>query len=189
MPTATRSAWIKAWESDLTPSAAARRSEVRAAARMRSTRYYTREATARLPQPLLNLSGSASAGEARPADAEPARPLPDLKVVTRRRPQWGLALAALIGAALLLGIAIVAPVLISSAGTELQSQVGRLEAQQKQLQGEASALSAQISALSSPDRVAEQAGRLGLGPATSVYYVEAPNEAVAAEGDTTLAGR
>jgi multidrug efflux pump subunit AcrA (membrane-fusion protein) len=91
--------------------------------------------------------------------------------------------------ALLLGIVIVAPVLINSATTQVESEIGRMQNRQAQLAADTAALSAQISALSAPDRVAEQAGRLGLGPAQSVHYVETGAETVPTEGDTTIAGR
>jgi cell division protein FtsL len=71
----------------------------------------------------------------------------------------------------------------------VESAVGQLETQQKQLTADNSSLSAQISALSSPDRVAEQAGRLGLEPAKSVEYVAAGTQTAVAEGATTVAGR
>jgi cell division protein FtsL len=175
MPTASRSAWMDAWESDLTPSQAAGRSAARAEARIRSTRYYSREATARVPQPTR--------------EVERTQALPKLKVVTSRRPHWGLALVVLVFAGVLLGASIVAPVLINSAATALESDVGQLEAQQNELSASTAALSAQISALSSPERVAEQALQLGLGPANSVHYVEVETETAATKGDTTVAGR
>ena len=52
MPTTAREVWMEAWESDLTPSAASRRSAARVEAQIRSTRYYSREATARVPEPV-----------------------------------------------------------------------------------------------------------------------------------------
>jgi cell division protein FtsL len=175
MPTATRTAWMDAWEQDLTPSPAARRSQVRVEAQLRAHRYYTREATARLPQ--------------RVEKSREAQPLPELRVVTRRRPRWGAMLVASVISALLLGIVIVAPVLINSATTQVESEIGQMQHQQAQLAADTAALSAQISALSAPDRVAEQAGRLGLGPAQSVYYIETATETAATEGDTTIAER
>lgn len=175
MATASRSAWMDAWEGDLVPSSAARRSAARIDARTRSTRYYGREATARLPQP---------APEIRRAEA-----LPELKVVTRRRPRWGMVLLALVFASLLLGVSVVVPVLVNSAATGVESAVGQLEAKQQELATAASALSAQISALSSPERVTEQATQLGLGPARSVHYLQAETGTAASEGDTTVAGR
>lgn len=178
---ASQSAWMNAWEGDLTPSPAARRSEARASAHMRSTRYYTREATARAPQ-----------FEEMPQQAQ-ARPLPRMKVLTRRRPHWGAVMVALVFSALLLGVVIIAPVLINSATTQMESDIGQMQSGQQQLAAETAALSAQISALSAPNRVAEQAGRLGLGPAQSVYYVQTATETAAktaaTEGDTTVAGR
>jgi cell division protein FtsL len=166
---------MDAWEGDLTPTAAAGRSAVRVAARTRSTRYYSREATARLPQPVH--------------EAEKSPVLPELKVVTKRRPRWSVALVTLAFAGLLLGASIVAPVLINSAATGVESAVGRMETQQKELAAGTAALSARISALSSPDRVAEQAAQLGLGPAQSVHYVGTGTGTAATEGDTTVAGR
>jgi cell division protein FtsL len=177
MATTARKNWMEAWEADLTPSPAAGRSAARTQVRMRSTRYYSREATARIPEP------------ARENEVRRAPALPRLKVVTRRRPQWGMVLLALLCAGVLLGASIVAPVLINSAATGLESEVGQLESQQKALAADTAALSAQISALSSPGRVAEQATHLGLGPAQSVQYVDISAETAATEGDTTVAGR
>ncbi len=175
MPTSARRAWMEAWESDLTPSAAARRSAARVDARTRHTRFYTREATARIPRET--------------EETEQIRTLPELRVITGRRPRWRLVIAALLFCALLLGGTIIAPVLINSAATQVESTVGKLESRQKQLAAETSSLSAQISALSSPDRVAEQAARLGLEPARSVFYVEAGTRAAATEDGTAVADR
>ncbi len=175
MPTASRLGWMNAWEADLTPSAAAKRSAARVEGRVTSTRYYGREATARIPQPA--------------PEAETTKALPQLKVVTRHKPRWGAITLALVAVGLLLGACIVAPMLIHSAATGLEAEVGKIESQEKELAAATSALSAQISALSSPDRVAGQAARLGLGPAQSVHYLESDAHAAATEGDTTVAGR
>jgi cell division protein FtsL len=166
MPTPSRLVWMGAWEGDLTPSAAEARSAARISARTSSTRYYGKEATARQPQTT--------------PEVQRQRALPELKVVTRRRPRWGVALLAVLLVAVLLGGSIVAPVLVSSAATGLEAKVGELESQQADLATAASGLSAQISALCSPERVADQATALGLGPAQSVQYLE---------GDTAVAGR
>jgi hypothetical protein len=77
--------------------------------------------------------------------------------------------------------------LINSGATSLESEVGRSESSQGQLTAAIAALSCQISALSAPDRVAEQAARLGLQPAQRVYYVQ--SGAPVTEGETTVAGR
>jgi cell division protein FtsL len=97
-------------------------------------------------------------------------------------------LVALI-AGVVLGAVIIAPVLVSSAATGIEAQVGQLEAQQEELSTATSGLAARISAMSSPDRIAEQAAQLGLGPAQSVQYMSAGDEPVGTEGDTTVAGR
>jgi len=175
MATASRSVWIDAWEGDLAPSAAAERSAARVVARTRTSRYYGREATARLPQPT--------------AEPQRAEASPKLKIVARRRPRWGMVLFALVFAALVLSVSVVAPVLVSSAATGVESAVGRLDAREKELATGISSFAAQISALSSPERVTEQAAQLGLGPAQSVHYVQAETGTPAAEGDTTVAGR
>ncbi len=175
MPTISRLAWIDAWEKDLTPSAAATRAAARTSARMRSARYYGREANARLPQP-------------EPENLQ-QKPLPELKVVTRRKRHWGVALLVALIAGVVLGTMIIAPVLVSSAATGIEAQVGQLEAQQEELSTATSGLAARISAMSSPDRIAEQAAQLGLGPAQSVQYMSAGDEPVGTEGDTTVAGR
>ena len=168
-----RSAWIDAWEADLDASPASQRSEARASARSRSVRYYGREATARLPQA--------------PPELERAKPLPKPRLVSRRRPQWRMIAAALAFAALLLGVSVVSPMLLSSRATDVESQVGRMENAEAQLSASIAALSSQISALSAPDRVAEQAAQLGLQPAGQVHYVQ--DGPVGTEGDTTVAGR
>ena len=188
------SSWMAAWEQDLTPSPAARRSQARVTAQVResvpaqtrSSRYYTREATARVPMPVE-----------RPE--EESRELPELSVVARRRPRLGLALLTVVFAAMVLGVVIIAPVLINSATRQTEAGVGKMQAQQDDLTAQTAALSAQISTLSSPDRVAEQASQLGLGPAESVHYVTSASqsatavagsaETAAMDGDTTVAGR
>jgi hypothetical protein len=173
--TTSRSAWIHAWEGDLLPSPAARRSAARVDARTRSARYYGREATAKLSQPA--------------PEAQRSRALPELKVVASRKPRWGVLLLALAFAGLLLGISVVVPVLVNSAATGVEATVGHLTTQQQQLATDTSALSARISALSSPAHLTEQATRLGLGPARSVHYLQAGTETAPSEGDTAVAGR
>ena len=170
---AARSTWIDAWEGDLIPSAASRRSEDRDGVRTRSTRYYGREATARLPQPSPEL--------------ERTRPLPKPRLVASRRPQWPTIAVALLFAVVLLGVSIVSPMLLTSGATQVESQVGRMENDQAHLSATIAALSSQISALSAPDRVAEQAIQLGLQPAEKVHYVQSGTAET--EGDTTVADR
>lgn len=170
---AARSAWLEAWEGDLIASPASRRSDARATARTRSTRYYGREATARLPQPSPEI--------------ERTQPLPQPRLVSRRRPQWPTIAVALLFAALLLGVSIVSPMLLASGATGVESQVGRMESHQAELSATIAGLSSQISALSAPDRVAEQATKLGLQPAEKVHYVQ--SGMAETEGDTTVAGR
>lgn len=179
MAAGSMSTWMEAWEGDLTPSAAARRSARRDASRVaaqsRSSRYYGREATARLPVPV--------------PEAERAEVAPVLKVVTRRRPRWGLVLVVLAFALVLVGSSVILPVMVNSATTELETAVGGIEARQSELAGDTAALAAEISALSSPQRVAEQAARLGLVPATDVSYVAATPGSEGPEGETEVAGR
>ena len=179
MAAGSMSAWMKAWEADLTPSPAAERAAAREAARVsvrtRSTRYYGREATARLPEPV--------------AQAERVEVIPVLQVVTRRRPRWGLVALVLTFALLVVGSAIIAPVMLNSATTEVESAVGQVEAQQRELATATSAIAAQISTLSAPERVAEQAALLGLVPAADVSYVAAGPGVQDTEGDTEVAGR
>lgn len=171
----SRTLWMGHWEVDSAPSAASARSAARVRARATSTRYYAREATARLPQPVL--------------EAPRTEVLAEIKVGGKRRPRWGLLTVILGLVALLLGAAVICPVLLSSAATDLEAQVGRLEAKQKDLSAAESTLSAQISGLSSPERIAEEAYRLGLRPAASVHYVEVGAASNVAEGGTTVAGR
>lgn len=164
---------MDAWEGDLIATPASRRSAARAGARTRATRYYGREATARLPQPSPEI--------------ERAQPLPKPRLVSRRRPQWPTIAAALLFAVILLGASVVSPMLLTSGATEVETQVGRTESDQAQLSATIAALSSQISALSAPDRVAEQAAQLGLQPAETVHYMQ--NRIAETEGDTTVAGR
>jgi len=95
--------------------------------------------------------------------------------------------AALVFAALLLTASVVSPMLLSSRATDVESQVGRMESTEAQLSASMAALDSQISALSAPDRVAEQATKLGLQPAEQVHYVQ--SGPAGTEGDTTVAGR
>ncbi len=173
MAVPARSTWLEAWEGDMVASPASRRSEARTTARSRATRYYGREATARLPQPSPEI--------------ERTRPLPQPRLVSRRRPQWPSIAVALLFAGLLLGASIVSPMLLASGATGLESQVGRMESHQAELSASIGALSSQISALSAPERVAEQATQLGLQPAEKVHYVQ--GGMAGTEGDTTVAGR
>jgi cell division protein FtsL len=175
MATATRTQWMTTFAEGLESSAAARRSAARSAGRSEAVRYYGKEATARLPQAELEIGQ--------------AKPRPQLKVVTRRRPRRGAIVTVVLLAALLLAVGIVSPVLIGSTATGVESTIGRLESQEKELAATASALSAQVSTLSAPERVAEQAAELGLGPAASVRYLDPAEFAVTAGGDTTVAGR
>jgi cell division protein FtsL len=142
-------------------------------ARTRTARYYGREATARIPQ----LS----------PEVERTQPLPKPRLVSRRRPQWPMIFVALLFAAVLLGVSIVSPMLLSAGVAQVESQVGRMENNQAQLSANVAALSSQISTLSAPDRVAEQAKHLGLQPAEKVHYV--PSGMAGTEGDTTVANR
>jgi cell division protein FtsL len=183
MLTPSRSAWVDAWEADLTPSPAAERSRARAAAHVRASRYYTRDAVARVPLIEERLP------EEQQEEQQQRRPAPRVRIVTSRRSRYGLALATLLFSALLLGALVIAPVLISSTTTQMESQIGQKLSAQQDLMAETAALSAQISALSSPDRVAEQANRLGLGPAQSVEYIQTVTATAVTEGDTTIAGR
>jgi cell division protein FtsL len=175
MATATRGLWMQHWEADLAPSEASRRSAARVRARTSSTRYYGREATARLPQPV--------------PEAPRAEVLTEVEVSVRRKVRWGLVFAVLGAAAILLSAAVICPVLLSSAATDVEAAVGKVEAQQRELTAAGMTLSAQISGLSSPDRIAEEANKLGLQPAASVHYLQVDPGTDAAEGATTVAGR
>jgi cell division protein FtsB len=149
-----------------------------AAARVRSTRYYGTEATARLPEPW--------------PDAQRLTARPSLRVVRRHKPRWRLGLLAVTFAVLLVGTAVVAPVMMSSIVAGVETAVGQAEADQEQLAAETAALAAQISTLSSPQRVADEAAALGLAPAQDVSYMPADSGMagmMASEGETTVAGR
>lgn len=177
MASIARSAWMEGWEPDATSSAASRRSAARSAGRVsassKSARYYGREATARIPQPAPQL--------------EMSQPLAKPRLVTRRRPQWPMIAVVMTFAAVLLGVAIICPMLLSSRAADVESHVGRMESTQAQLTSSIAALSSQVSALSAPDRVAEQATQLGLQPAEQVKYVESATAGT--EDDTTVVGR
>ena len=144
-------------------------------ARISSTRYYGREATARIPKPQVGARHQEFA----------LRP----RAVRRRTPRWRLGLLAVSFAVFLVGTGVVTPVLINSAVTGVETAVGRAEAEQAQLAAETAALEAQISSLSSPQRVAEEAAHLGLVPANEVSYLSSGTPLLASEGDTEVAGR
>lgn len=146
-------------------------------ARMGSSRYYTREATARLPEPWPE-------AERRP---EPQR----ARAVRKRRSGRWLGAAAVLFGVLLVGFGVVAPMMISSAVAGVEVAVGQAEDQLQQLGTDNAAMSAQISTLSSPQKVAEQAAQLGLVPAGQISYLPgySGEQLLATEGDTNLAGR
>lgn len=168
MLTPSRMEWVKAWEQDLAPSAAARRSAARIAARVDATRYYGRQATA---PALPDLQPRAKADQVAPR----------LRVVKQRRPQWKAVSLALVTVAVLVACCFVTPVLLRAATTDAESAIGKLQVKQEQLRAENMALGARISFLRSPLRVSEQAAQLGLGPAQSVHYLELSQTVAAAE--------
>lgn len=95
--------------------------------------------------------------------------------------------AVLVFAAVLLGVSVVSPMLLSSRAAQLESRVGQMQNTETQLSVSIAALSSKNAALSSPERVAEQASQLGLQPADRVHYVQSgPLET---EGDATVARR
>lgn len=95
--------------------------------------------------------------------------------------------AALVFATLLLGVAVVSPMLLSARATAAESQVGHMQNTETELSASIAALRSQIAALSAPDRVAEQASQLGLQPVERVYYLESGSTGT--EADTTVANR
>ena len=167
--------WMSVFAESLEPSAAAKRSQARLAARARTVRYYGKEATARIPQV--------------EPEAEYALPLPELKIVAHRRPRLGVVMLIVAALVLLLATGVVCPVLIGTATTGVESAMGRLESKQEELSALASELAAQVAALSAPDRIAEQAAEMGLVPATTVQYLDAAQDVAGTEGDTTAPGR
>jgi cell division protein FtsL len=170
-----RTLWMQSWETDSRTSRAAARSAARVHARTSSSRYYGLEATARLPQPV--------------PEAPRTQALTEVEVATSHKIRWGLLLAVLGVTALLLAAAVICPVLLSSAATDVEAAIGRMEAQQRDLTAAETTLSAQISGLSSSERVAQEASKLGLEPAASVHYLQVDAVATVAKGDTTVAGR
>ncbi len=115
--------------------------------------------------------------------------MPVLRIATRRRPRWGLVLVVLAFALVFVGSSVIVPVMVSSATTEVETAVGGVEATQNGLAADTASLAAEISALSSPQRVAEQAARLGMVPATDVSYVAATPGSQDPEGETEVADR
>jgi len=95
--------------------------------------------------------------------------------------------AVTVFAAVLLGVAVVSPMLVSSKATEMETRIGNMESSEAQLSGDIAGLSSQIATLSAPERVAEQAAQLGLEPAGQVHYVR--GDEAGSEGETTVAGR
>lgn len=144
-------------------------------ARASSSRYYSRDAAARVADP-------------RPQAARRVDP-PRLRVIKHKASRWRLGLIAGIVGVLLVAVTVVAPIITSSVVAGLESAVGQAEAQQQELAAETAALSAQISSLSSPQRVAAEAAQLGLVPANDVSYLATGGQMLASEGDTTVAGR
>lgn len=179
MPTISRREWMDAWEKDLVQSAAARRSQARVgarvSARVSSSRYYGNEATARIPKPAPELPRR--------------KPLTEVKSTSTRKRIWPLIVATVMVCALLLSAVFVIPVLVNSSTTDLEAATGRLQTKQQQLTQAGTDLSAQVSSLSSPVRIAEEASKLGLKPATSVRYLQLGTGTVVAEGETTVASR
>lgn len=175
MPSAGRKRWMEAWEGDLIPSEAAQRSAARTAARVTASGYYGREATARLPQPALEITED--------------KALVEVKVASSTRPRWGMTLLAITCAGLFLAAALICPMLFSSAATQMEAAVGRLEAKERELGADVGTLTAQIAALSSLDRVAREANDLGLETAASVRYFQPYGDPSIAEGETTIADR
>ena len=176
MAASTMSQWIDEWGRGLATSDAARRSAERLNARSQGARYYGRQATARLPEPFPEAERSTA-------------PAPQLKVVTLRRPLWAPIAICLVFVVLLLGAAVIGPVLLNSASAGMEYKVAQLEQQRQQLTAAASSLKAEISSLSATGRLSAEAGKLGLSPASSVHYLRLGSVVAAAEGDTTVAGR
>lgn len=177
MPTTSRRDWIDAWEKDLVPSAAERRSQARVGARVRTTRYYGQEATARIPKPAPEL---------------PRRqPLTEVKSTSAHKRIWPLIVAAVMVCAVLLSTVFIIPVLVNSSTTDLEAATGRLQTKQQQLTQTGTDLSVQVSSLSSPARIAEEATKLGLRPvaSSSVRYIQLGVGSVVAEGETAVASR
>lgn len=175
MLTPSRMEWVRAWEQDLAPSPAARRSAARVKARVNVTRYYGRQSTA----PAL----------VTPQPARLDHPVPALRVVKRRQPLWKVAALVFLTAAAFISLCFVTPVLLRAATTDAESAVGKLQARQEQLKAENLALDARASSLRSPQRVSEQAAQLGLGPAQSVHYLELSTAVAALEDTGATAGR
>lgn len=144
-------------------------------ARISSSRYYAREATARKHRPL-------------PEAARRETP-PRMRVVRPKTSVWRLRILVSVFAALIVALTVITPIVINTAAAGLEAAVGQAEAQQEQLAADTAALSSQISSLSSPQRVAEQAAQLGLVPAGQVSYLATGGQMLASEGDTTVAGR
>jgi cell division protein FtsB len=144
-------------------------------ARMSCTRYYGKEATARLPQPW--------------AEAQRREAAPSLRVVRHRTPRRWLGVFAVVFAVAFVGLTVVAPMMMSSKVAGVEAAVGQAEAEQQQLAADTAALAAQISSLTSPQRVAEEAAQLGLVPSQDVSYQSSGAPMVASDGETAVAGR
>lgn len=144
-------------------------------ARISSSRYYAREATARKHRPL--------------PEAVRRQTPPRMRVVRPKTSVWRLRILVSVFAALIVALTVITPIVINTAAAGLEAAVGQAEAQQEQLAADTAALSSQISSLSSPQRVAEQAAQLGLVPAGQVSYLATGEQMLASEGDTTVAGR
>jgi hypothetical protein len=151
--------------------------------RVVTERYYGREATARVAAP-------------QPEPERATRLLPRLRVVTERRPRWGLLTLVMCGLAVVLTASLVGPVLITSAAHSAEYKAAQLAQQQTKLSVEATTLAAKVSELSATGRVSEEAAKLGMVPATKIQYLGMEQQvsasssgATAVEGDPTVAGQ
>jgi cell division protein FtsL len=92
-------------------------------------------------------------------------------------------------ALVLLTVVYILPVMINSSTTDLEAATGRLQSKQTELVRAGADLSAQVAGLSTPQRVAEEATKLGLQPAASVHYLQINAGTAVAEGTATVANR
>jgi cell division protein FtsL len=158
MGAAARSYDHPRWSYDETCSPAARRSAARAACRasdgapMRTDAHSDRHSQSRV----------------RTRPEERAETRPSLRVVTQPRARFG----AISLVAVLLGLALLAPVGLNSAMRRSQYQIAQLQQRQDDLIAERSTLRAEHASRTSTQRVKETADRLGMVTPAKVGFID-----------------
>lgn len=167
MGAAARSYDHPRWSYDETCSPAARRSAARAAYR----------ATGNAPMQADSHSNRHGQTRVRTQPEEWAETRPSLRLVTQPRARFG----AIALVAVLLGLALLAPVGLNSAMRRSQYQIAQLQQRQDDLIAERSTLRAEHASRTSTPRVKETADRLGMVTPAKVGFIDL-GQTASAEG-------